>query len=442
MPDPARPTVGGATAAAVDIVGASREPHRVSDAVATVVLCCAGPPGSGKSSVGAALAARLGWAVIDQDSATNPLMEQIALAAGVPFDLDAPRLRGAVRDARYACLTASPATTPGWASRRSSWRPSRRARDPDARGGSPRRRPGRLRLVLVDTPAVIRAARTAARGAARDLATRPAGPGAAEVPDPPGDGVLVVPGRRDAGGHRLHRSSTRYGSSTPPHRAPGRRDSRRSSSMTTQGPDRRITCRTSSRHSPSDPATRAGGRWADLPAHLAWLDDQLSALVRFSLSTVRAHGGFHYPAEPTARRSQDVSRAVPHRADDAHGLDRPPAGDPRGRPPSRPWRPVAAGGVHRPRARRFRQRVGDPRRRKTTYDQVHVGLAASSAVAAGHPDAATCSTRWPRSSTPTCGRPTRGCCASPSPPTGATARTTAEPTPPCTASRRSSPWAT
>jgi hypothetical protein len=44
--------------------------------------------------------------VIDQDSATNPLMEQIALAAGIPFDLDAPRLRGPVRDARYACVTA------------------------------------------------------------------------------------------------------------------------------------------------------------------------------------------------------------------------------------------------------------------------------------------------------------------------------------------------
>jgi hypothetical protein len=163
------------------------------------VICCAGPPGCGKSVVGAALAGRLRWAVVDQDSSTNPLMEQVAIAAGIPFDLDEPRLRGAVRAARYACVTAV-------------------GRD-NARIGVPTVlvapftselsdpaayehlvaavAPGVLHLVLVDTPAEIRAARTAARGADRDR--KPPGTAAA-----PGDGakesltrptgVLVVPG--------------------------------------------------------------------------------------------------------------------------------------------------------------------------------------------------------------------------------------------------------
>ncbi len=163
------------------------------------VICCAGPPGSGKSSVGAALGAQLGWAVVDQDSATNPLMEQVAIAAGIPFDLDAPLLRGAVREARYACVTAV-------------GRDNARIGVPTvlvapftAELGDERARarlaaalaPGVLHLVLVDTPAEIRAARTAARAAARDRVSRRAGragPGPAAAASTGPAGVLVVPG--------------------------------------------------------------------------------------------------------------------------------------------------------------------------------------------------------------------------------------------------------
>ncbi len=69
-----------------------------------MVCCVAGLPGSGKSTLGRALAARLGAAVLDQDVATNPLMARIAELAGAGDDLDHPALRGAVRRARYECL--------------------------------------------------------------------------------------------------------------------------------------------------------------------------------------------------------------------------------------------------------------------------------------------------------------------------------------------------
>ncbi len=71
---------------------------------APVVCCVAGMPGSGKSSLGRLLAARLPAALVDQDTATNPLMAQIARLAGAGDDLDHPELRGPVRRARYDCL--------------------------------------------------------------------------------------------------------------------------------------------------------------------------------------------------------------------------------------------------------------------------------------------------------------------------------------------------
>ncbi len=167
----------------------------MSDVTGTPVLCCAGPPGSGKSSVGAALACRLRCAVIDQDSATNPLMEQIALAAGIPFDLDAPRLRGPVRDARYACVTAVARDNARVGVPTILVAPfTAELRDADAhRRLAEAVAPGVLQLVLVDTPAVIRAARTAARGAARDRSVSPPAPDDTKEASPL-EGVLVVPG--------------------------------------------------------------------------------------------------------------------------------------------------------------------------------------------------------------------------------------------------------
>ncbi len=64
----------------------------------------AGPAGSGKSTLGRALARRTGAVLLDQDVATNPLMSQIATLVGAGQDLDHPALRGSVRTARYRCL--------------------------------------------------------------------------------------------------------------------------------------------------------------------------------------------------------------------------------------------------------------------------------------------------------------------------------------------------
>lgn len=68
------------------------------------VYVVAGPAGSGKSTLGRALAGITGAVVLDQDIATNPLMAQLALLTGAGDDLDHPALRGPVRQARYQCV--------------------------------------------------------------------------------------------------------------------------------------------------------------------------------------------------------------------------------------------------------------------------------------------------------------------------------------------------
>jgi predicted kinase len=71
--------------------------------VPAVVL--SGAPATGKSTVGRALARALGAAVLDQDTATGPLVDVVAGLLGVS-DLDDPRLAGPTRAARYETLTA------------------------------------------------------------------------------------------------------------------------------------------------------------------------------------------------------------------------------------------------------------------------------------------------------------------------------------------------
>lgn len=63
-----------------------------------------GPPGSGKSTLGAALAVATGAALLDQDVVTGPLVAVLADLVGAGDDLDHPGLRGPVRDARYAAV--------------------------------------------------------------------------------------------------------------------------------------------------------------------------------------------------------------------------------------------------------------------------------------------------------------------------------------------------
>ncbi len=158
--------------------------------------------------------------------------------------------------------------------------------------------------------------------------------------------------------------------------------------MTTQSPAPGTTAPASPLQPPARPGDPVpGGRWAEAPAHLAWLDDQLRKLVRFSLRTVRPEGGFHYPAaDGTPQPGRDVelflTARMTHMASIAHLRGIPGAGrlvDHGVRSLRSVFVDAGHGG--------FISALGDPDGRKMTYDQVHVGLAASSARAAGHPDA-------------------------------------------------------
>lgn len=76
----------------------------VTDAAGPRAVVVAGPPGSGKSTLGAVLAAATGAALLDQDVVTGPLVAVLADVVGAGDDLDHPALRGPVREARYAAV--------------------------------------------------------------------------------------------------------------------------------------------------------------------------------------------------------------------------------------------------------------------------------------------------------------------------------------------------
>ena len=67
-------------------------------------LLIAGPPASGKSTVGASLAGTLGATLIDQDLATGPLLSVIVSLVNVN-DIDDPRLVTLTRAGRYETIT-------------------------------------------------------------------------------------------------------------------------------------------------------------------------------------------------------------------------------------------------------------------------------------------------------------------------------------------------
>lgn len=70
----------------------------------------AGPPAAGKSTLGAAVAARLQAALLDQDVLTGPLTRVVAeLVGAAPDDLDDPRVRAPTRDATYEALVGTAA---------------------------------------------------------------------------------------------------------------------------------------------------------------------------------------------------------------------------------------------------------------------------------------------------------------------------------------------
>ncbi|HWC83343.1 MAG TPA: ATP-binding protein [Pseudonocardiaceae bacterium] len=69
-------------------------------------LLITGPPASGKTTLGRALAAELGGCLLDMDVLTGALTEAIGELVGTA-DLDAPALSGRIRVARYESLLAT-----------------------------------------------------------------------------------------------------------------------------------------------------------------------------------------------------------------------------------------------------------------------------------------------------------------------------------------------
>lgn len=152
-----------------------------------------GPPGSGKSSIGREVARRLGAALLDQDTVTNPLVAEIAALTGAGDDLDHPSLRGSVRQARYYCLRDTAAEIVSLGCPAVVVAPfTAELRDPVAWQRFSAMVPGALLVAVVVDPAeALR--RMLSRASARDSKLIGTAPPAA--PPPPGGHVgLVVDG--------------------------------------------------------------------------------------------------------------------------------------------------------------------------------------------------------------------------------------------------------
>ncbi len=83
-------------------------PHRQPRADPPVVIAVAGPAGSGKTTLGRALAMALGLPLLDLDQLTNPLLDRLT-GAGPGGQWLAATDASVVRDGRYAALRATAA---------------------------------------------------------------------------------------------------------------------------------------------------------------------------------------------------------------------------------------------------------------------------------------------------------------------------------------------
>ena len=151
---------------------------RTSESRNRCVYVVAGPAGSGKSTLGRALAGATGAVVLDQDIATNPLMSQLAMVLGAGSDLDHPALRGPVRQARYQCLV-DVAVDNGRLGRDVVIIAPFTAECADARAWAHLTRqfaPARVALIWVTVPPEVALARRRRRNLARDVAAGSAAP--------------------------------------------------------------------------------------------------------------------------------------------------------------------------------------------------------------------------------------------------------------------------
>lgn len=143
---------------------------QASSAERHIVLAVAGPAGSGKSTLGRALARRTGAVILDQDVATNPLMAEVAKLVGAGDDLDHSGLRGTVRRARYQCVIDTAADNVGIGRDVVMVAPfTSECGDPVSWAQLERRlRPAEVVLVWVSVTPEVALARRLARNCARD----------------------------------------------------------------------------------------------------------------------------------------------------------------------------------------------------------------------------------------------------------------------------------
>ncbi len=134
-------------------------------------------------------------------------------------------------------------------------------------------------------------------------------------------------------------------------------------------------------------AITANTSWLDLPTHRAWLSSGFARLLAFSLRSIRPEGGFHWldaDGAPMPGRTPQLflTARMTHVAATGVRLGVPGAGE------LLDHGMASLLGLHADPA--HGGWLSEPGRetRKSTYDHVHVGLAAASAVSAGHDDAA------------------------------------------------------
>ena len=135
------------------------------------MVAVAGPAGSGKSTLGGALAARTGLPLLDLDTLTNPLLD--ALGAHLPSGhWNDTRWRPVLRAARYACLlgAASDQVRAGVGAVLVAPFTTELAGGDDWQRLLAAVAPVEPMVCWLDPPVAVRSARVAARGATRDLA--------------------------------------------------------------------------------------------------------------------------------------------------------------------------------------------------------------------------------------------------------------------------------
>lgn len=126
--------------------------------------------------------------------------------------------------------------------------------------------------------------------------------------------------------------------------------------------------------------------WLDRPSHKNWLQDGFAKLVAFSLPSIREGGGFHWlqaDGSPMPGRDPQLFLTARMGYVAAKGVARgvPGAGELLDHALS------SLLGLHADKEHGGWLSEPGTVRRKSTYDHVHVGLAASAAVAVGHPAA-------------------------------------------------------